>query len=205
MFNEYYHSVKDYDNIKLTLALDVVPNYQLTNAYYYGTFNYASKNQEVIQGSADLYKYLSSKVQVVTNVDNVDQAGIDNPGGGGGDTPGGGGGGDEPQVEFTQGVPTVNVGEFSINFTPNITEIDFSEIIFYYQPIDGVSRYLQKDVDYIVVTGVGNGQFRVAFPDISDSYTMGVEISSGAIKCGENVNNSVSMSYGFVNGQPSNG
>jgi len=48
IFNEYYHSVKDYDNIKLTLALDVAPNYQLTNSYYYGIFNYSSKNREIV-------------------------------------------------------------------------------------------------------------------------------------------------------------
>jgi hypothetical protein len=214
MFNEYYHSVKDYDNIKLTLALDVTPGYQLTNYYYYGTFGYNSPNREAIQGGDELYKYLSAKVQVVTDTENVDQALIDNPASGdisGGGEPGGGdepgGGSDEPEqeVEYTQGNPTVSVGEFVINFTPEITEIDWSEVKFYYQPIDGPARYLQKDIDFIVVTGIGNGQLRIAFPSIGSSFNMDVDISSGAIKCGDDVNTTIDMSYGFINGRSTNG
>jgi len=97
MFNQYYHTVTDFNDIQLELTLNVFPTYELTDSYYFGQFEYGTSFEESLINSEDIYKYLSSNVQVITDVESAQNANI--PDDGSGDNPGGGGGVEPPQPE----------------------------------------------------------------------------------------------------------
>ena len=71
MFNQYYHNITDFNDIQLELTLDLLPKYELTNSYYYGQFEYNSPNEEPLTDPEDIYKYLSAKVQVISDSDSA--------------------------------------------------------------------------------------------------------------------------------------
>lgn len=74
MFNQYYHNITDFNDIQLELTLDLLPKYELTDSYYYGQFEYNSPNEEPLTDPEDIYKYLSAKVQVISDSDSAKNA-----------------------------------------------------------------------------------------------------------------------------------
>lgn len=90
MYNGFYHQIRDFNDLSFTLSLDIGPKYEATSKYYWSKFKYASPESDVPENSDDLYKYISSNVQIVTMSDEVSQEVVDD-----GDNPGGGGGGGE--------------------------------------------------------------------------------------------------------------
>ena len=73
IFNEYYHRVTDFDDIPLTLTLDVAPTYMTTEDWYYGVFGYNSPNMDSMAkaGTNSAYKFLSDNVQVISSTDDI--------------------------------------------------------------------------------------------------------------------------------------
>ena len=71
MFNQYYHNITDFNDIQLELTLDVFPKYELTDSYYYGQFEYNSPNEEPLTDAENIYKYLSAKVQVISDTESA--------------------------------------------------------------------------------------------------------------------------------------
>lgn len=197
MFNQYYHNITDFNDIQLELTLDIFPTYELTNSYYYGQFEYNSPNEEPLTNPDDIYKYLSAKVQVISDTESakdiIDNTTNDNEGGGGegGNTP------SEPEPELTQDVSN-GLQTFTITFNKTITNINFEAIIFKCNEVT-----YNKDVDYIVFQGVGNNVFVVNFPNAGDTYTMYINIPTGAITLGEDKNSKIEYTYSYKDGAPS--
>ena len=197
MFNQYYHNITDFNDIQLELTLDVFPTYELTNSYYYGQFEYNSPNEEPLTNPDDIYKYLSAKVQVISDTESakdvVDNTTNDNEEGEGGEgnTP------SEPEPELTQNVSN-GLQTFTITFNKTITNINFEAITF---ECNGV--IYNKDVDYIVFQGVGNNVFVVNFPNAGDTYTMYINVPAGAITLGQDKNSKIEYTYSYENGAPS--
>ena len=196
MFNQYYHNITDFNDIQLELTLDVFPTYELTNSYYYGQFEYTSPNEEPLTGSNDIYKYLSAKVQVISDIesakDAINNTLIDNggeEGGEGGDTP--------PEPELTQSISN-GLSTFIITFNKTITNINFNTITF---KCNG--NIYNKDTDYIVSQGIGNNVFVVNFPNVGDTYTMYINIPAGTITLGEDTNSKIEYTYSYKDGAPS--
>ena len=204
IFNDYYFQVTDFDNIDLNLILDIVAQYTFNNGYYYKSFAYVSDNNgNILKDSADLYKYLSARVQLITSTKNVTVHNDDeNPGGG--DDPGGGGSGDNEDTEpLRMWEPTVSTTQFTIVFNKTISEINNAGIVFTCTK-DGVTRTLEEDTDYEIVSGVGSSVFTIEFDDIGSTYSMEVTIPAGTIKLGEEKqfeNEAISFNYAFNNGQ----
>jgi len=185
IFNDYYFQVTDFDNIDLNLILDIVAQYTFNNSYYYKSFAYVSDNNgNILKDSTDLYKYLSARVQLITSTKNVTVHNDDeNPGGG--DDPGGGGSGDNEDTEpLRMWEPTVSTTQFTIVYNKTISEINNAGIVFTCTK-DGVTRTLEEDTDYEIVSGVGSSVFTVEFDDIGSTYSMEVTIPAGTIKLGE--------------------
>ena len=139
-----------------------------------------------------IYKYLSSNVQVVTDVESAQNADLPDDGGetpGGGDTP-------QPEPELTQEV-TNGLNVFTITFNKSITNINFGAITFRYN-----GTTLAKDTDYIVSSGIGNSVFVVAFPNAGNTYSMYINIPSGAIVLGDYRNNTINFTYSYRDGEP---
>lgn len=68
IFNDYYYNVQDYDNINLTLTLDVAAQYETNKDYAYLKRNYQNPLQSGASLSAEqLYQNLSATVQIVGN------------------------------------------------------------------------------------------------------------------------------------------
>lgn len=195
MFNQYYHNITDFNDIQLELTLDVFPTYELTNSYYYGQFEYNSPNEKPLINASDIYKYLSAKVQVISDTESakdvINNTPIDNGGEGeeGGDTP--------PELELTQNISN-GLKTFIIEFNKTITNINFNAITF--KCNGGIYN---KDTDYIVSQGVGNNMFVVIFPNVGDTYTMYINISEGAITLGEDTNSKIEYTYSYKDGAPS--
>ena len=193
MFNQYYHNITDFNDIQLELTLDVFPTYELTNSYYYGQFEYNSPNDESLTDSESIYKYLSAKVQVISDTDSakgaINNVINDDGGGGGGSTP-------EPEPELTQEV-TNGLKVFTISFNKIITNINFGAITF---RCDGVTY--NKGSDYTVAQGVGSNVFVVNFPNIGNTYSMYINIPAGAIVLGEDKNSVVNYTYSYRDGAP---
>lgn len=196
MFNQYYHNITDFNDIQLELTLDVFPTYELTNSYYYGQFEYNSPNEESLIGSNDIYKYLSAKVQVISDTESakdvINNTPIDNEGGEGGE-----GGDTPPEPELTQSISN-GLSTFIITFNKTITNINFNTITF---KCNG-SIY-NKDTDYIVSQGIGNNVFVVNFPNVGDTYTMYINIPAGTITLGEDINSKIEYTYSYKDGAPS--
>ena len=196
MFNQYYHNITDFNDIQLELTLDVFPTYELTNSYYYGQFEYNSPNEKPLINSSDIYKYLSAKVQVISDTESakdvINNTPIDNEGGEegeGGDTP--------PEPELTQSISN-GLQTFIITFNKTITDINFNAITF---TCNG--GIYSKDTDYIVSQGIGNNVFVVNFPNVGDTYTMYINRSGGAITLGEDKNSKIEYTYSYKDGAPS--
>lgn len=193
MFNQYYHNITDFNDIQLELTLDVFPTYELTNSYYYGQFEYNSPNEESLINSSDIYKYLSAKVQVISDTESakdvINNTPIDNEGGEGGDNP--------PEPELTQEISN-GLKTFTITFNKTISNINFNAITFKYN-----GGIYNKDTDYIVSQGIGNNVFVVNFPNVGDTYTMYINISEGAITLGEDKNSKIEYTYSYKDGAPS--
>ena len=196
MFNQYYHNITDFNDIQLELTLDVFPTYELTNSYYYGQFEYNSPNEKPLINSSDIYKYLSAKVQVISDTESakdvINNTPIDNEGGEGGE-----GGDTPPEPELTQSISN-GLQTFIITFNKTITDINFNAITFTCN--GGVYN---KDTDYIVSQGIGNNVFVVNFPNVGDTYTMYINISEGAITLGEDKNSKIEYTYSYKDGAPS--
>ena len=196
MFNQYYHNITDFNDIQLELTLDVFPTYELTNSYYYGQFEYNSPNEESLIGSNDIYKYLSAKVQVISDTESakdvINNTPIDNEGGEGGE-----GGDTPPEPELTQSISN-GLSTFIITFNKTITNINFNTITF---KCNG-SIY-NKDTDYIVSQGIVNNVFVVNFPNVGDTYTMYINIPAGTITLGEDINSKIEYTYSYKDGAPS--
>ena len=196
MFNQYYHNITDFNDIQLELTLDVFPTYELTNSYYYGQFEYNSPNEKSLINSSDIYKYLSAKVQVISDTESakdvINNTPIDNEGGEGGE-----GGDTPPEPELTQSISN-GLQTFIITFNKTITDINFNAITFTCN--GGVYN---KDTDYIVSQGIGNNVFVVNFPNVGDTYTMYINISEGAITLGEDKNSKIEYTYSYKDGAPS--
>ena len=196
MFNQYYYNITDFNDIQLELTLDVFPTYELTNSYYYGQFEYNSPNEESLIGSNDIYKYLSAKVQVISDTESakdvINNTPIDNEGGEGGE-----GGDTPPEPELTQSISN-GLSTFIITFNKTITNINFNIITF---KCNG-SIY-NKDTDYIVSQGIGNNVFVVNFPNVGDTYTMYINIPAGTITLGEDINSKIEYTYSYKDGAPS--
>ena len=196
MFNQYYYNITDFNDIQLELTLDVFPTYELTNSYYYGQFEYNSPNEESLIGSNDIYKYLSAKVQVISDTESakdvINNTPIDNEGGEGGE-----GGDTPPEPELTQSISN-GLSTFIITFNKTITNINFNTITF---KCNG-SIY-NKDTDYIVSQGIGNNVFVVNFPNVGDTYTMYINIPAGTITLGEDINSKIEYTYSYKDGAPS--
>ena len=196
MFNQYYHNITDFNDIQLELTLDVFPTYELTNSYYYGQFEYNSPNEESLKNPNDIYKYLSAKVQVISDTESakdvINNTPIDNEGGEGGE-----GGDTPPEPELTQSISN-GLQTFIITFNKTITDINFNAITFTCN--GGVYN---KDTDYIVSQGIGNNVFVVNFPNVGDTYTMYINISEGAITLGEDRNSKIEYTYSYKDGAPS--
>ena len=196
MFNQYYHNIIDFNDIQLELTLDVFPTYELTNSYYYGQFEYNSPNEKPLINANDIYKYLSAKVQVISDTesakDAINNTPINNEGGEGGegeDTP--------PKPELTQSISN-GLSTFIITFNKTITNINFNTITF---KCNG-SIY-NKDTDYIVSQGIGNNVFVVNFPNVGDTYTMYINIPAGTITLGKDTNSKIEYTYSYKDGAPS--
>lgn len=196
MFNQYYHNITDFNDIQLELTLDVFPTYELTNSYYYGQFEYNSPNEKPLIGSNDIYKYLSAKVQVISDTESakdvINNTPIDNGGGEGeegGDTP--------PELPLTQSISN-GLSTFTIIFNKTITNINFNTITF---KCNG--NIYNKDTDYIVSQGVGNNVFVVNFSNVGDTYTMYINIPAGTITLGEDTNSKIEYTYSYKDGAPS--
>ena len=195
MFNQYYHNITDFNDIQLELTLDVFPTYELTSSYYYGQFEYSSPNEESLSDVDNIYKYLSAKVQVITDTESakdvIDNTTTDGEGGGEGENP------SEPEPELTQDISN-GVNQFVITFNKSITNIDFSGIIF---KCDGVT-YI-KDIDYIVAQGINSTVFVINFPNVGDTYSMYIYVPAGAITLGKDKNSEVNYTYSYKDGAPS--
>lgn len=199
MFNQYYHNITDFNDIQLELTLDVFPKYELTNSYYYGQFEYNSPNEEPLTDSDNIYKYLSAKVQIISDTKSAKDAinNIINSDEEGGEEGGEGGEVQNPSEpeQLTQTIMK-DINTFTIHFNKVITNIDFRLIDF---ECNG-SMYI-KDKDYIVSQGLHNNMFTVKFLDIADTYNMYVYIPIGAITLeGEYKNTEVSYTYSYRNG-----
>lgn len=197
MFNQYYHNITDFNDIQLELTLDVFPTYELTNSYYYGQFEYNSPNEKPLIGSNDIYKYLSAKVQVISDTESakdvINNTPIDNVGG----EEGGEGGDIPPEPELTQSISN-GLQTFTIKFNKTISNINFNAITF---KCNG--DIYNKDTDYIVFQGVGNNVFVVNFPNVGDTYTMYINIPAGTITLGEDTNSKIEYTYSYKDGAPS--
>ena len=197
MFNQYYHNITDFNDIQLELTLDVFPTYELTNSYYYGQFEYNSPNEKPLINSSDIYKYLSAKVQVISDTESakdvINNTPIDNVGGEGGEE----GGDNPPEPELTQEISN-GLKTFTIIFNKTISNINFNAITF--KCNGGIYN---KDTDYIVSQGVGNSVFVVIFPNVGNTYTMYINISEGAITLGEDKNSKIEYTYSYKDGAPS--
>ena len=191
MFNQYYHNITDFNDIQLELTLDVFPTYELTSSYYYGQFEYSSPNEESLSDVDNIYKYLSAKVQVITDTESAKDA-IDNTTtdgeGGEGENPSG------PEPELTQDISN-GIDSFVITFNKPITNIDFSGIIF---RCDGVTCI--RDVDYMVSQGVNSNVFVVNFLKVGDTYSMYIYVPAGAITLGGDKNSEVNYTYSYKDG-----
>jgi hypothetical protein len=131
MFNRYYHQVTDYQVIPLDLTLDVGVTYEATDDYFYKAFPYKAPESESLKQGADIYKYLSAGVQVVTSSDQVNE--LDENGNPYTPEEPSGGGPEEPLEESEIVVSLeVNMGQFrriivSINRTiHNVNEAEFN-------------------------------------------------------------------------------
>ena len=194
MFNQYYHNITDFNDIQLELTLDVFPTYELTSSYYYGQFEYSSPNEESLSDVDNIYKYLSAKVQVITDTESAKDV-IDNT-----TTDGEGGGGEnpsEPDLDLTQDVSN-SINAFNIAFNKTITNINLGVIVFK-QIIDGQ----KKDVNYEIFQGVGNNVFVVHFSGIGDTYSIYVYVPAGAITLGKDKNTEIEYTYSYKDGAPS--
>lgn len=196
MFNQYYHNITDFNDIQLELTLDVFPKYELTNSYYYGQFEYNSPNEEPLTDPDNIYKYLSAKVQVISDTESAKDA-INNIINSNEEENGGGGEEGENPSEPRPLTQTINKEEkrFIIIFSETISNIDFSGIIF---KCNG--DIYRKDIDYRV-SGMSSNMFVVNFLNIGDTYTMYVYIPAGAITLkGEYKNTEVNYTYSYRNG-----
>lgn len=196
MFNQYYHNITDFNDIQLELTLDVFPKYELTNSYYYGQFEYNSPNEEPLTDPDNIYKYLSAKVQVISDTESAKDA-INNIINSNEEENGEDGGGGENPSEPRPLTQTINKEEksFIIIFSETIRNIDFSGIIF---KCNG--DIYRKDIDYRV-SGMYSNMFVVNFLNIGDTYTMYVYIPAGAITLkGEYKNTEVNYTYSYRNG-----
>lgn len=196
MFNQYYHNITDFNDIQLELTLDVFPTYELTNSYYYGQFEYNSPNEESLTNPGDIYKYLSAKVQVISDTESakdvINNTTTDSGGGEGeGENPSG------PEPPLTQNVSN-GLSTFIITFNKTITNINFNAITF--KCNGGIYN---KDTDYIVFHGVGNNVFVVNFPNVGDTYTMYINIPTGTITLGKDTNSKIEYTYSYKDGAPS--
>ena len=196
MFNQYYHNITDFNDIQLELTLDVFPKYELTNSYYYGQFEYNSPNEKALTDTQDIYKYLSAKVQVVSDTNSAKNV-IGNIIGNGTEVGGGEVGGDnpsEPEPELTQEISN-GIKTFTITFNKAITNINFEKIIFKC----GVVTYV-KDSDYTVAQGIGSYQFTVTFPNVGNTYYMYINVPEGAITLGKDKNSEIKYTYSYKDG-----
>jgi len=71
LFNEYYYSVRDFDNIKFNLTLDNNVSYNTGPDYVYRKFNYLSPNKSITVAENELYRNLSADVQVISTIDKI--------------------------------------------------------------------------------------------------------------------------------------
>lgn len=202
MFNDYYFQVQDFDNIKMALTLDVVANYTFTNKYYYKVFNYESENNgTLIQDGAELYKYLSAKVQLITNTGNVtkmydgDSTTPDTP-----DIP------DTPEEPFAATEIKNSETTFEIVCNNTITAIDYDELGLEISTSLGNPQYqpMVRGTDYQVVSGVGSTLFKIEFENVGRTFLIRINISSAAIKHNNEALGEISSEFGYNNGVPVN-
>ena len=146
IFNEQYYHIQDFDDLDLALTLDVTPEYQTTDNYYFKNVKYESPNTAVLDKGENAYNFLSANVSVLTCASEVtvaeDEEGGEGPGGGGS----GGGGGTAPESE---------------------PELDPSEIQVYLQISQGVIQsitiYSNRTIQSVIASKlhvqVGEGMF----------------------------------------------
>lgn len=199
MFNQYYHNITDFNDIQLELTLDVFPKYELTNSYYYGQFEYNSPNEEPLTDSDNTYKYLSAKVQVISDTKSAKDAinNIINSNEEGGEEGGEGGEVQHPSEpeQLTQTIMK-DIDRFTIHFNKVIANIDFRGIIF---KCNG--DIYRKDINYRVSQGTFSNMFTVTFLNAGDTYSMYVYIPAGAITLeDEDKNSEVNYTYSYRNG-----
>ena len=208
VFNDYYFQVQDFDNIKMALTLDVVANYTFTNNYYYKVFSYDSEyNGTLITDGTELYKYLSAKVQLITNTGNVTKmydiddpdnpVNPDNP-----DNP------DNPEEEpFAYTEVKNSETTFEIVFNKTITAIDYDELGMEISRSLSNPQYTQmvRGVDYRVVSGVGSTLFKIEFENAGRTFLIRINVSPAAIKHNNEGNVGVTSEFGYNNGIPYNG
>jgi hypothetical protein len=190
IFNDQYFQVTDFDNIQAALNLDVTANYTFTDKYFYKVFNYESDyNGKLIESGSDLYKYLSASVQLITNTGNINNTEGGGSGGSGGDNPGGGG--DTPEEDPFAATEIKNSETtFEIVFNKEITAIDYDELGLQLSTTLANPQYhtMVRGTDYQVVSGVGSTLFKIEFENVGRTFLIKIDISSFAIKHGEEGN-----------------
>jgi hypothetical protein len=188
----------------LNLNLDLVANYSFTDKQYYRVFNYDSDNSGVaLVNGTELYKYLSAKVQLLTNIGNVT---INDDGSGqGGEGGEGGEGGPDTPVEPFKIVETKNSEtSLEISFTKEITFIDYDELgLQLATDISNLSyRTMVRGVDYRVVSGVGSNLFIIELDNVGRTFMIKFDMPSGAIRHGNELAPALSTQFGYNNGVP---